>query len=160
MKYRIFSLMLTMGLVISLFAGCSTHSPATAEDTMSAAEKASSSALPEAPIPDSTREINEESVRIYSIDPNAPIEEIPDETVPLAPAPTDGSLTKRDAEAIALQHAGFDFNQISFLYTKYDPDDGIDQYEVNFREGDYEYEIMVHAETGEILEFDKDHIHD
>lgn len=160
MKYHIFTLMLTMVMVTSLFVGCSTQSPAAAEDTVPASENSLYSAIPRAPDPDSTRKINEESARIYSIDPNAPTEEIPDETVPLAPAPTDGSLTKREAEAIALQYAGFDVNQISFLYTKYDPDGGIAQYEVNFREGDYEYEIMVHAETGEILEFDKDHIHD
>ena len=106
-----------------------------------------------ADIPDAQREINEESAQIYVYQPEAA-----EETIPITPS-DDGKLTKRDAEATALTHAGLDPNHISFLYTKYDTDDGVPQYEVNFRMDDYEYEINVHAETGEILEFEKDYLY-
>lgn len=155
MKYRIFALILTIALVVSLFCGCAAQAPAAAnvqpDENIVSAERQR--------VADSNRKINEESVRIFTMDPNAPLEIIPDASVPLASAPVDGPLTKRDAESIGVHYAGFEINQVSFLFTKEDEDDGIAVYEVNFRVGEYEYEIDVHAETGEILEFSKENIH-
>jgi len=156
MKYRIFTLILAMVLIVSLFCGCAAAAPAA--ESVPPQQEAPAIDIPR--VADSDRKINEESLRIFTIDPNAPIENIPDESIPLAAAPSDGSLTKRDAESIAVQYAGFDMNQISFLYTKLDDDDGISHYEVNFRVGTDEYEIDVHAETGEILEFSRENIND
>lgn len=154
MKYRIFTLILAMVLVVSLFSGCATEAP-TVETTPSQQE--STVSTPQR-VADSNRKINEESLKIFTIDPDAPVEMIPDESVPLAAAPSDGSLTKRDAETIAIHYAGFEVNQVSFLYTKLDTDEEIAHYEVNFRVGNDEYEIDVHPETGEILEFSKENI--
>lgn len=90
---------------------------------------------------------------------------IPDSPPPLAQAPaptasaTDAAttlLTKEEAEAIALAYLNLTADQVSYLWTEYEIDDGIAQYDVQFHEGYWEYEFEIHAETGKILSFDKD----
>lgn len=76
---------------------------------------------------------------------------------PSAPADKSaGQLTKEEAEAIALDHAGFTAAEVSYLWTEYEIDDRIPHYDVRFNEGYWEYEFEIHAETGAILSFDKD----
>lgn len=86
--------------------------------------------------------------------------ELPPEPVPLPSQPnqTDPTamLTKEEAEAIALEYAGFTPDQVSRLRTEYEIDDRIPQYDVQFHEGRWEYEFEIHAETGDILSFEKD----
>ena len=83
-----------------------------------------------------------------------------------APAATEARqtsselLTKEDAEDIALKHVGLARDQVKRLHTEYEIDDGISQYDVEFRQGDWEYEFEIHAESGKILSFDKDHKND
>jgi len=69
-------------------------------------------------------------------------------------------VTKEEAEKIALDYAGFTADQVSRLRTEYEIDDGIPQFDVQFYEGDWEYEFEIHAENGKILSFDKDHKYD
>ena len=76
-------------------------------------------------------------------------------TPPVTPAPA-ATLTKEEAEAIALEYAGFTADQVSYLWTEFEIDDRIPQYDVQFHEGYWEYEFEIHAETGAILSFDKD----
>lgn len=78
------------------------------------------------------------------------------ETLPPAPSVHTAALTKAEAEAIALKHAGFTADQVSYLRTEYDLDHRIPEYDVEFREGRWEYEYEIHAETGAILSFEKD----
>lgn len=66
------------------------------------------------------------------------------------------TLTREQAEAIALEHAGFTADQVSYLRTEYEIDDGIPQYEVSFHEGRWEYDYEINAETGAILSYDRD----
>ena len=155
MKRRLPALILVLILTISAFNGCSIHAPV-ADIPISMDFQVT--APTRADIPDAQRDINEESARIYVYQPEAAEATVPAEVAPFTPV-SNGQLTKRDAEATALTHAGLDPNHISFLYTKYDTDDGVPQYEVNFRMDDFEYEINVHAETGEILEFEEDYIY-
>jgi len=95
--------------------------------------------------------------------------QLSDEAVPLAAVPgsvaaTDSTqpstlparLTAEEAKAIALKHAGFPPEQVRFLRADFDYDDGVPQYEVEFVANGWEYEYDIHAETGEILSFDKD----
>ena len=80
-----------------------------------------------------------------------------------AAAPTEAAiqpLTQEDARKIALDHLGFTADQVEHLHTEYEIDDGIPQYDVEFHQGDWEYEFEIHAESGNILSFDKDHKHD
>ena len=66
------------------------------------------------------------------------------------------NLTAEEAQAVALEHAGLTAEQVTLLHTRYQIDDGIAEYEVEFRHEDQEYDYTIHAETGEILEFDRE----
>ena len=69
-------------------------------------------------------------------------------------------LTKEQALEIALNHLGFSADQITRLRTEYEIDDGIPQFDIEFHQGDWEYEFEIHAENGKILSYDKDHKYD
>ncbi len=73
-------------------------------------------------------------------------------TEPAAPK----TLTAEEAKAIALAHAGLKEADVTGLVTKYDIDDGVPEWEVDFRKGDYEYDYEIHAETGKILKSEKE----
>lgn len=77
----------------------------------------------------------------------------PTEAVPAEP---DAALTAADAQAIALAHAGFTADAVTRLRTEYDFDDGVPEFEVEFRVGGVEYEYEIHAETGAILSWEKE----
>ena len=70
-------------------------------------------------------------------------------------APTTGKLTEAEAKAIALAHAGL--TEVTALEIEYDVDDGIPTYELEFESGQWEYGYEIHAETGEILDWEKEH---
>ena len=72
------------------------------------------------------------------------------------PAPSGQYLTAEEAQAIALAHGGFSPDQVSHLRTEAELWDHVPHYDVEFREGYWEYEYEIHAETGEILSFEKD----
>ncbi len=65
-------------------------------------------------------------------------------------------ITPEEAKRIALDHAGVSAEDAVFDRTERDYDNGIYHYEVEFRVGLIEYEYDIHAETGEILSFEKD----
>jgi len=73
-----------------------------------------------------------------------------------APASQDTPVTQTDAEAIALEHAGATADQVKFLHSEYEIDDRIPQYDVEFYYNNTEYNYEIHAETGEILSFERD----
>ena len=66
------------------------------------------------------------------------------------------AVTKEEAEAIALEPAGFTADQVSWLHTEYEEDNGVPQYEVDFHQDRWEYEYEIDAETGAILSYDRD----
>lgn len=86
--------------------------------------------------------------------------ELPAQTQPpvqsSVPAPSGQYLTAEEAQAIALAHGGFSPDQVSHLRTEPELWDHVPHYDVEFREGYWEYEYEIHAETGEILSFEKD----
>jgi len=65
-------------------------------------------------------------------------------------------ITKDDALGIALKHAGTAKDKISRLEQKYEIDDGIPQYEIEFNVGNIEYSYEINAQTGAIIDRDKD----
>lgn len=65
-------------------------------------------------------------------------------------------LTEGEVRDIALKDAGFSLNAVENLHIEKEIDDGITKYDVNFRQGDYEYDYEIDAETGKIIGFDKD----
>ena len=83
----------------------------------------------------------------------------------LVPTPTTnpevaGELTQEQARQIALDYLGITPEDAQRLRIQYEIDDGIPQYDVEFYQGDWEYEFEIHAETGKILSFDKDSRYD
>ena len=79
----------------------------------------------------------------------------------LVPTPTTnlevaGGLTQEQAQQIALDYLGIALEDAQRLRIQYEMDDGIPQYDVEFYQGDWEYEFEIHAETGKIISFDKD----
>ena len=65
-------------------------------------------------------------------------------------------LTVQEAEAIALEHAGFTADQVEHLRCVYDWDDGVAEYEVSFHVDRWEYEYDIDADTGAIRSYEKD----
>lgn len=94
-------------------------------------------------------------------EPTVPAAPTAPAVTPTMPVPAEGTLiTKEQAEKIAQDHLGFTADQVSRMRTEYEIDDGIPQYDVEFLQGDWEYEFEIHAETGKILSYDKDHKYD
>lgn len=83
-------------------------------------------------------------------------EKLMDSTVMATTLPEGSLLTKKEAEDIALNRAGLTRQQVMRLRTEYDLEDGRHTYEVEFRQGFWEYSARIDAETGEILEWERD----
>ena len=139
MKIRFCAALLLAALSLTLFTGCA--APA---EPLDAIEEKVEYRLDAA-----------EEVIIDTLVPAAP--------VPTAPAsepatsPTEAKLiSKEDAIAIALKDAGFTADQVNQQRTGFDRDGRNTEYEVDFRQGGYEYDYEIHAETGEILSKDID----
>ena len=66
------------------------------------------------------------------------------------------ALTLEETQNIALKHAGFTADQVTALHTEYEIEHGVPLYDVEFRQGFWEYTYEIHAETGEILSYSKD----
>lgn len=65
--------------------------------------------------------------------------------------PAETRLTAAEAEAIALNHAGVNENDVKYLHTEFGYDDGRPEYDIEFVCSNWEYEYEIHAVTGEIL---------
>ena len=75
---------------------------------------------------------------------------------PTEPKAQAAYLTAQEALALALAHAGMTEDAIRFPQMELDRDDGGLKWDVEFRVDRWEYSYEIHAETGKILEFDKD----
>lgn len=140
MKFRILITMLLAVLLLTSLAGCSL---AAAEDRLDAVGDAVEDRL------DAVEDAAEAAVR-QSRTPQ------PAASQQTAAADAVTELTREEAEAIALKHAGFTADQVTYLRTEYEIDDGRPQYEVQFHQDRWEYDYEIDAQTGKILSFDKD----
>lgn len=67
------------------------------------------------------------------------------------------ALTADQAKHKALAHAGLKANQVTFVKSKLDWDDGRQVYDVEFYTSDYkEYDYEIDASTGEVVSYDFD----
>ena len=65
----------------------------------------------------------------------------------------DGKIAEQQAKAIALEDAGLQENEVTFINCKKDIDDGIEIFEIEFRTADFmEYNYDINAADGTILE--------
>ena len=60
------------------------------------------------------------------------------------------------AKAAALSHAGLNGNEVTFTKVKWEADDGLAVYEIEFYQGNVEYEYTVNAVDGNIVDFESD----
>lgn len=68
----------------------------------------------------------------------------------------DEYIGREAAKQAALQHAGFDADSVNFTHVHLEFDDGRWQYDVEFHQGQEEYDYDIDAVTGEILAYDHD----
>jgi uncharacterized membrane protein YkoI len=66
----------------------------------------------------------------------------------------------KKAKSIALKKAGLKASQVTFTSAHREYDDGRYLYDVEFYHGDWEYSFEIAAETGRIVEWDKDYEHE
>lgn len=76
------------------------------------------------------------------------------------PSATDGegaqTISREEAQQIALKHAGVTAEQVRFLETELDRDDGAVHYDVDFEKDGYDYDYEIDAKTGKILKAEKE----
>lgn len=65
-------------------------------------------------------------------------------------------ISAEKAKALALEHAGLKSAEVVFEKTELDEDDGIWEYDVEFRKGNIEYEYEIDAKSGKILKAERD----
>lgn len=63
-------------------------------------------------------------------------------------------IGKDKAEQIALKHAKLTKEQVKFIQSELDEDDGRWEYDVEFKFGNKSYEYEINAYTGEVISFD------
>ena len=150
MKKQLTAVLMIFALLLTM-VGCSA---ANAVQMLDAAEAKVEAKL------DAAEEKLEKSFR-EAVVPAVPVETrpAPVETIPAVTEPA-GKLTREQAEKIALDYLGFTADQVTRLHSEYEIDDGIPQFDVEFHQGDWEYEFEIHAENGRILSYDKDHKYD
>ena len=139
MKHRILSLTLAILLLMTALSGCS------AIRTLDAAEDKLENKIDA--VEDRIENKAEQSVSQAVI---------PSPQTTAYATPTPDQITQAEAMEIALAHAGVTADQAQYLHTEYEIDDRIPLYDVQFYADGMEYEYEIHAETGEILSFDRD----
>ena len=72
-------------------------------------------------------------------------------------ATTATELTREQAEAIALEHAGLTADQVTRLHSEKDREQGGLHYDIEFHHDGWEYDYAIDAATGSILSQEKDH---
>ena len=71
-------------------------------------------------------------------------------------AGAETAVTEEAAQQTALDHAGLTAEDVTFLHTHLDRDDGRLVYDVEFYSGSSEYDYEIDAQTGEIVSYDYD----
>ena len=71
-----------------------------------------------------------------------------------------GEITEAAAKQAALKDAGFTEDQVKFTKCKLDYEDGVKVYEVEFVNGQKEYEYDINATNGSIVKKDIDSVND
>ncbi len=65
-------------------------------------------------------------------------------------------ISEKEALKIALKHAGLSENDVKVIENRLDLDDGVWQYEIDFRQALKEYDYEIKADDGKIIDFDVD----
>lgn len=110
-------------------------------------------------VPDNPLGEDEYDPKIYEINPNVPYVHIPDESVPLAADfDTSDGISEREAESIAIAHAGLTNDDVQFLHSRYVDDSQeveTPYYHVEFRSQTAPHRFWIDAASGEILLYEQ-----
>ena len=154
MKIRNIALILVMVLVLSTFSGCGLRQ---IEARLDAVEDKVENKVDRV---EDKFEHAVESAVYGSPEVKAPKAQAPkaDSMPKEAPAAKnfDPVLSAQEAESIALKHAGVCVADVDRIYSEFEIDDGIKQYDVKFYLSNVEYEYNIHADSGEIISFEID----
>ena len=71
----------------------------------------------------------------------------------------NAKITLQEARDLAYNHANVDVNMVVLKKCSSEIDDNKLIYEIEFTYNNYEYDYKIDAATGEIIDFDKDNIH-
>ena len=72
------------------------------------------------------------------------------------PCMAQGQITEAQAKQIALRDAGLTEDQVTFVRSQVDYDDGVKEFEVEFYAGNMEYDYDIDAASGAIRSKDQD----
>jgi len=72
------------------------------------------------------------------------------------PVMAQAQISEAQAKQIALENAGLTEDQVTFVRSNIDYDDGVMEYEVEFYSGNMEYDYDIDATTGAIRSMDQD----
>ena len=72
------------------------------------------------------------------------------------PTAPEVNVTKDEAKAIILEHAGLEASEITRYRIELDKERRIYIYEIEFDSGKYEYDYEVNAESGKIIKAEKE----
>ncbi len=103
-------------------------------------------------IEDSIEEVDENQKPV--VNPNKNENNKPNNNNTTAP---ENVITAEKAKEIALKHAGVSADKAVFEIVYLDKDDGIYEYEVDFRVGNIEYDYEINAVSGKIIDFERDY---
>lgn len=78
------------------------------------------------------------------------------EKIERSAVPAELMIGEDRAKELALEHAGLTEDEVTFTEVKFDHDDGVAVYEVEFKVGGSEYEFKISAADGTVLEMDRD----
>ncbi len=69
---------------------------------------------------------------------------------------SNNTISASKAKEIALKHAGFSADKVSYIKAEYDYDDGVRKYEVEFKVDRVEYDYEINAVTGNVISCEKE----
>ena len=90
---------------------------------------------------------------------NTPAENVLFANQPPTPSIVEAAspLSREEAIAAALTHAGLEENQVTRLEAELDKEHGNNEYEIEFSHGNWEYEYEINAETGAVITWEREY---
>ncbi len=70
--------------------------------------------------------------------------------------PEKEGVSEEEAQKAAVKHAGFNYNNVTFISAKLTKDDGVKLYEIEFKADGYEYDYDIAYKDGTVLKHSKE----
>ena len=105
------------------------------------------------PVPQSDAQSTAQATQTPSAQPDIQQAQTPDQN---NTDETVNRISEEKAKEIALSKAGITAEGVTFEKIELDNDDGVRKYEIEFRQGNTEYDVDIKADDGTVLKFEKD----